>query len=660
MTTPRYLTKSLFKLACECETKLYYAKKKDYANTRLDDAFLEALAEGGYQVAALAKCYYPDGIDFSEYKGYDEPLSKTFELLKKDSVIIFEAAFIYDNLFTRTDIIVKNGSTIDLIEVKSKSYDSDEDGNFLDRNGKFILGEWRPYLYDVAFQKYVISKAFPELQIRSFLMMANKKSTATVNGLNQRFVISKNQEHVSIKTVGDVSKQSLGNDLLTKVCVDGAIDLIYNNNDSKDKRDKGFDEWINYLSEIYRQDKLVDPQVTSICGKCEFTCHTDEEKLKLKDGFKECLQSTFKLNGKELNQPLIFDIWNFRGKDSLLTKNTLLMKDVEKEDIIKSSNNKTRGLDTQNRQWLQVQKVKENDPTPYFDKDGFHDEMNTWVYPLHCIDFETSAVAIPFNSGLKPYETVAFQFSHHVINKDGSVNHIGEFINTERGNFPNFDFLRALKKDLSTDDGTIFRYAAHENSILNHIYRQLKRSNEPDKNELCDWIKTISRSSDRSDEKWKGDRDMVDMLELVKKYYYNPLTEGSNSIKAVFPAILNSCDFLKKKYSHPINSIPGGFSSRNYPSDWKWVRTDLDGIVLDPYKIIPSIFDGIDNDSLDFFNTDEVIADGGAAMMAYAKMQFSEVSDLECKLIVKGLLKYCELDTLAMVMILEHWIQNAS
>src|SRR5271169_3112180 len=91
-------------------------------------------------------------------------------------------------------------------------------------------------------------------------------------------------------------------------------------------------------------------------------------------------------------------------------------------------------------------------------------------------------------------------------------------IHAKRGIFPNFDFIRALKNDLSSDNGTIFRYAAHENSILNHIYRQLKRSDEPDKNELCEWIKTISRSSDKYDEKWKGDRDMVDMLELVKNY----------------------------------------------------------------------------------------------------------------------------------------------
>ncbi len=658
MDSPRYLTKSLFKIACECETKLYYAKKKEYANAKLDDPFLEALAEGGYQVGALAKCYYPEGIDLSDYTGYDKPLTKTIELLKNDSVVIFEGAFKYKNLFIRADIIVKNGSSIDLIEVKSKSYNSDEDGNFLDKDGKYILRKWSPYLYDVAFQKYVISKAYPEFTIRSFLMLANKKSTANVNGLNQRFIINKKHDRVNIKTVGDVSKTSLGNELLTRVRVDEVVDLIYANNDSREKRDKEFDQWIDFLSTTYNEDKRIDSRVSSICGNCEFQCNSVEDALDFKDGFKECLQRAYGFKTQELDQPLIFNIWNFRGKDTLLDKNTIFIKDVDKTDIIKSENNKQRGLDTQNRQWLQIRKIKENDPAPYFDNDGFRKEMESWIYPLHCIDFETSAVAIPFNSGMKPYETIAFQFSHHVINEDGSIEHKGEYINSERGKFPNFDFIRALKSDLSNDNGTIFRYASHENTILNHIYRQLQRSNEPDKKKLCEWIKTISQSSDKNNDKWLGDRNMVDMLELVKKYYYHPATKGSNSIKAVFPAILNTCDFLKKKYSNPIDSIPVGFTSSNYPSNWRWVRTNAEGEIVDPYKLLPSIFEGIDSDSLDLFISDEYITDGGTAMMAYARMQFSEVSDLECMYIIKGLLKYCELDTLAMVMMLEHWINT--
>ena len=42
-------------------------------------------------------------------------------------------------------------------------------------------------------------------------------------------------------------------------------------------------------------------------------------------------------------------------------------------------------------------------------------------------------------------------------------------------------------------------------------------------------------------------------------------------------------------------------------------------------------------------------------MTAYAKLQFTEMSDLEREQVRKALLKYYELDTFAMVMIYEGW-----
>ena len=49
------------------------------------------------------------------------------------------------------------------------------------------------------------------------------------------------------------------------------------------------------------------------------------------------------------------------------------------------------------------------------------------------------------------------------------------------------------------------------------------------------------------------------------------------------------------------------------------------------------------------------LSNGGAAMMAYAKIQFEEMSEYERNALENGLLKYCELDTLAMVMLIEAW-----
>ena len=44
--------------------------------------------------------------------------------------------------------------------------------------------------------------------------------------------------------------------------------------------------------------------------------------------------------------------------------------------------------------------------------------------------------------------------------------------------------------------------------------------------------------------------------------------------------------------------------------------------------------------------------------MAYARMQFDEMSDFERKELAEALLRYCELDTLAMVMIYEYFVNE--
>ena len=66
------------------------------------------------------------------------------------------------------------------------------------------------------------------------------------------------------------------------------------------------------------------------------------------------------------------------------------------------------------------------------DKEGYYlttkEKMDKWEYPLHMIDFETSAVALPFFKGMKPYETLAFQFSHHTIDEDWNIKHENQYI----------------------------------------------------------------------------------------------------------------------------------------------------------------------------------------------------------------------------------------
>ena len=106
MTSPRYLTKSRFCHGNGMPTKMFYTGKKEYLNQSNDDPFLDSLAEGGFQVGALAENIFQMGY-WIETINYDTALQKTAALLKKDKVTIFEAAIKYQNFFIRLIFLLR-------------------------------------------------------------------------------------------------------------------------------------------------------------------------------------------------------------------------------------------------------------------------------------------------------------------------------------------------------------------------------------------------------------------------------------------------------------------------------------------------------------------------------------------------------------------------
>ena len=174
------------------------------------------------------------------------------------------------------------------------------------------------------------------------------------------------------------------------------------------------------------------------------------------------------------------------------------------------------------------------------------------------------------------------------------------------------------------------------------------------KYDLIIFIKSITKSPKKSNEIWIGERVMIDLLEVVKSFYFDPRTNGSNSIKYILPSILNRSEYLKSKYSTPIYGSASGIPSTNFKS-WTWIRNANDGSVADPYSLLPKLFKDKDEHQVLLLSQDDELKNGGAALMAYARMQFEAMSDYEHNELKTALLKYCELDTLAMVMIYEAW-----
>ena len=139
---------------------------------------------------------------------------------------------------------------------------------------------------------------------------------------------------------------------------------------------------------------------------------------------------------------------------------------------------------------------------------------------------------------------------------------------------------------------------------------------------------------------------MIDLLALVKKYYYNPLTKGSNSLKDVLPAIMESSPVLKDKYSNPLSV---GINLKDYV-----LYQIKEKKVIDPYTLLPELSDIAGEKLHDFIFKKDSLKEGAGAMKAFQVLQFLDISKEEKSVLRKALLNYCELDTLAMVMLYEH------
>ena len=616
----KYLTKTLFKKGIECPLKL----TNDYDSISEKNEFLDALADGGFQAEELSRLHYSPGV-LVEDRDYANSLEKTEGLLNNTNSIIYEAAFLHDNLFIRTDILVKEANVIKVIEVKAKSFNSTSEDIFKTKSGS-IRPEWRTYLFDLAFQKYVVEKNYPECKIESYLMLADKSKKASIDGLNQLFQIT-NDPNIRTGIRRKVhSLKETGNPIMEPRNLSQLIDDIIKKNNHK-IHGLSFLELLDNFTYLYTNEKEINWK--------NYNGHV----------CRECWMEQFNISDQDENRPNIYELWLFRNQKKLFKSNIFFLDQLSKNDFDDPTDTH---LSIKNRQWLQVEKrVDESRGKSvdfYLDAENLKDKMMKWKFPLHFIDFETCTSALPFTKGRHPYEQIAFQYSHHIVYSNGNIEHKSEYINAEPGKFPNYEFVRSLKKDLENDNGSVFKYATHENSILNAIYDQLIDSEEKDKDELMDFIKTITNKKENNELIRKGDRDMIDMCDLVKKYFYDSYMKGSNSIKVVLPAVIKICEFVNKKYSKPISEI--NLTSLNFSGNHVWIK---DGN-LDPYSSLPAPdFSKIENPVGDI----NKLNNGGDALTAYAKIQYQDMSKQERTIIKQSLLKYCELDTLAMVMIYE-------
>ena len=666
---PKLFTKSAFNHAVECPMRAYYYRNsKDYAYHYEGP---DGIAEVGDQFGALA-CIY-EGVPSENIiqRGGANPIeaqaksiADTLELLKKENVDIGEAAFATDKFLVYVDILHKRGDKLEIIEVKSKCIGASKPLYRFDKKGK-CSSDYLDKILDVTFQKYVIQQfikthsEFANLKVHARLMMVNSEAVCDEDSLSTLLRIKFLEGgHREIECAPDICEKLQGKGRIDRIIdVDEVSDKIIADeipNIAKKYFDGCFVKFVEKAADMYvnnRKDYSLC-HIGTDCFKCPFYADEGQKDFKgkvLQNGRAECFQNLFGVG--IAGQPTIMDIKGGSKylptslkDDAWFEQKKFFLTDIDEYEYVPAENatpeafQKRAELSDDDLRYLHVHSAKTGSNEPTFLKAAA--KKIKWNYPLHFIDFETYLGAVPLFKGNHPNEEIAYQFSHHIAYEDGRYEHAGEYISLEPGKFPNFEFIRKLKAQLDDDEGAIYRYADHENNILNAIRMQLMNSSEPDKDDLIRFIESITHLTGSCKVPFeKGTRDMIDLKVLTQKYFYHPSMGSSNSIKQVMPAILQSDPYFREKYGddmNPYHNLP--------PLEFFANEVKKEG------DAFPADFD----DS-DVWNADKQINCGGISKLDYVLLQAGRFNKLHTEAIRRASLEYCKLDTLSMVRIWEYF-----
>ena len=134
--------------------------------------------------------------------------------------------------------------------------------------------------------------------------------------------------------------------------------------------------------------------------------------------------------------------------------------------------------------------------------------------PVSFLDVETFMAALPVYAGARPFQTFPFQWSLHVRDAQGALDH-REFLNTD-GADPRERFASALL-DAVPAEGPVLAYSGYELRILRELAEAFPAHRD-----------ALSALAAR----------IVDLLPIVRSGYYHPAFRGSFSIKSVLPALV--------------------------------------------------------------------------------------------------------------------------
>lgn len=206
-------------------------------------------------------------------------------------------------------------------------------------------------------------------------------------------------------------------------------------------------------------------------------------------------------------------------------------------------------------QMMQVTSELEN--KTYINKGKINEILNELNYPIYYLDFETISSAVPIFDNSRPYQQLVFQYSLHIEQKNGVLEH-KEYLAEANPNIdPRDNFVKQLIQDCGTSgDVLVYNIGFERGRLKNLILLYPEYQNEIQS--------IIGRLKDL-------------MIPFQQKWYYSPEMKGSYSIKYVLPALVPELSYqnLEIKEGDTASSTFAQMVSGEFNGDIAKTRIDL-------------------------------------------------------------------------------------
>ncbi len=429
------LSKSRFLSGLQCYLSLWHSCYNRDLATDVSPV-QQAIFDTGNKVGELATRLYSGGVLIKErYFEHEKAVQKTLEAIKNPSIkSIYEAAFIYDDIRIRVDILERaDDGKWNLIEVKSSA------------SVKEI------HLPDVAIQYYVLQGSGLDIN-RAYLLHIYNQYIYDGNNLN--------------------------------------LEGFFSSSDVTDEALSLQNEISQNINELKAMLNAPAPPVIKPSRHCKspYSCN-------FLDYCTRNIPEHWLLELSGISQKKL---------DELETLGIEGIKDIPGSYPLTMLQERIRNCVVNNKEFIS--------------KD-IEDELKNVEYPVHFLDFETVSPAIPCYAGTRPYQTIPFQWSDHILTGNGILEHKEYLCSDDKD--PREEFANTLLATLEKT-GTIFIYTTYEKRIIENLAEYLSqlRSN---------LLLIIDR--------------FKDLCAIIKKHFYHPKFHGSFSLKSVLPAIVPDMDY---------------------------------------------------------------------------------------------------------------------